>query len=245
MADEFTNKILLFSLIVNIVFPVFAYSFTDMTGELADLGELSISEAQLFNAGIVFTAAQSLNVTYEGGPATFNISDALRRINWFNDALKGDRFRFYRPSIIELGIGDLTGDYFSLGGESVYVNSGGNSYSGDFYNSTMVLNFDSAFNWTRVDLFSDGFTVLFTTIKADDNNITKAVYETGILTATIGELQEEGGGFNFAGYVSWYFSMIFTNTSFGLPSEVNWIMRIFTTITLFAAISVAREFLPF
>lgn len=242
--SELTTRILLFSMILNIVFPVFAYSFTTITGSQIEDYDISISQQDLINAGIVFSSAQSLNITYGAGPIEFNISARYLRVNWANRLFIGDDFRFYRPSLPEVYIGDQTGNYFTANGETLRVESQGISYVNDFYNSTMVLNFDPDYNWTQVYVPAEGVIILFKTLAADDNNITAGVYDTGTLTATAGIKFEETQDFNFGQYVSWYMGMLFTNKSYGLPSEVNWLMRIFTAITLFSAIAAARDFLP-
>lgn len=245
MADELTTRILLFSMIINIVFPVFAYSFTTIIGEQPGSSDISINEEDLINAGILFDRAESLNLTY-GSYVEFNITDRLLRISWTDRLLIGDSFRFYRPSLPEQYIGDQTGNYFSANGETLRIESEGLSYFNDFYNSTMVLNFNTTgANWTRVYLPQAGAICLFKTYPADLNNITKAVYESGNLTVTAGVKFTETDSFDFRAYVNWYMGMLFTNKNYGLPDGVNWIMRIFTAVTLFAAISIAREFLPF
>lgn len=246
-SSDLTLKIVLFSMIVNLVFPVFAYSFTTITGSDFESLDISISQESLINAGLQFSSAQSLNVTYEAAPelATFNISDRLLRVRWFHDALWGDRFRFTRPSLIEYTVGEITGDYFSLGGEALTAESNGFYYTHDFYNSTMVSNYDPDYNWTMVTITQAGLTILFSTIPGDAGNITQAVYETGTITATVGERVSQDQSFDFRAFVDWYFSMLFTNKNYGLPASVNWLMRIFVTITLFSAFLVARDILPF
>lgn len=247
-STDLTVKIVLFSMLVNILFPVFAYGFTTITGSDLEAYDIAISEETLINAGIQFQAADSLNITWKAADLdlqTFNISGQLLRIRWDSWPLYGDRFRFSIPKLIEIPIGDATGDYFSTGGQVVEVQSQGNEYINNFYNSTMVANYDPTYNWTQVYVPQKGLIILFTTLAADDNNITKAVYETGNLTATVGQRFNEGSEFDFRAFIDWYMGMMFTNKNYGLPASAAWIMRGFVVITLFAALLLARDLLPF
>lgn len=247
-STDLTVKIILYSMIVNILFPVFAYGMTTITGSALEDFDISISEETLINAGIQFTAAESANITFKGADLdsqTFNVSGNLLRIRWDTWPLIGDRFRFSMPKLYEIPIGDLTGDYFSTGGQVLEVQSEGQEYVNDFYNSTMVANFDPAYNWTRVNIPQKGIVVLFTTLSADDNNITKAVYETGNVTATVGQRFTDGSTFDFRAFIDWYMGMLFTNKNYGLPASAAWIMRVFVAITLFSALLLARDLLPF
>lgn len=245
MASEVMSKLTLISLVVNILFPVFAYAFTSFDNEIASY-DLSLDDQTLLSSGIQFKDADSLNLTY-GSYITYNVSNQLIRVKWYNKPLVGDIFRFSRPSIVERGIGALTGDYFTLGGEELLTSVEGVGMVNTIYNSTIVEYFDASYNWTHIKLTQTGHILLFTPVQEldDPNNITQAVYETGELTVTLGKRFTEASEFNAVEFLDWYFGFILNYSNWGFPPLFSWIMRLWAALTLLAAVIVTKDLIPF
>lgn len=244
MVSDATIKLATFSLLLNIIFPVFAYSFTTLEGEDIQNWDLSIDLDDLLNAGIQFDTASQQNITFNGDPVTFNTSDKLTRFTWQAWPLAGDQMRIRHPSFVEMAWGDLTGDYWLFGGvETAYSINGELVNTGVLYNSTIVTNWDTSNNWTRIDLKNMGLTCLITPRPNEIQNITQAVYVDGNLTLTMGQVRTQDGEFDAGEFVDFYWDMLIGSNDWGLPSSMAWIVRILTVITMFSAILLGRELL--
>jgi len=244
MVSDATVKLATFSILLNILFPVFAYSFTSLEGSDIEAWDLSISLDDLLNAGIQFDEVTQENITFGGDPITFNNSGDLQRFRWFNKPLVGDILRVTHPSPIEWAWGEITGDYFGLGGSQTPLVIDGEVYiDGQIFNSTLVTKFDTEYNWTRLDLQTQGVVALITPRPEHDFNISEAVYVDGNLTITIGHPRAQDGSFNPGEFVDFYWDMLIGAGDWGLPSVMNWITRILTVITMFSAVLLGRELL--
>lgn len=236
-------RIFVFSLIFNIVFPPLAYAFTGFQEDPPGALAIPLEYEDLLNAGIIFSEAENRTIVY-GTYTDFNTSslDHLRAV-WDKPLISPSSLRFYRPSFVERAIGDVTGNYFSLGGEVQTVSVNGEPYT-QVLNSTMVAAFDPAHNWTRIDITQAGLIALLTTLPADNNNMTQAVYVTGILMITVGKPMFTGETFDFIRYVEWYWGILTTGQNYGLPVAFQWLLRILAVLFLTSAIMFARELLP-
>lgn len=246
MVSDATIKLATFSILLNIIFPVFAYSFTTLEGSDFISWDLSIDQDDLINAGIQFERATQDNITFRDGPITFNISNDYVRFNWERHIFQGDRMTVKQPSFIEQAWGDITGDYFSLGGEEAVLGLEGSFiFTGEIFNSTIVTHWDPVYNWTRIDLKNQGVTALITPriTATDPNNITEAVYVDGTLTITLGSIRASDGSFDGGDFIDFYWDMLIGANEWGLPASMEWIIRILTAMTVFSAVLLGREIL--
>ena len=246
MVSDATVKLATFSILLNIIFPVFAYSFTILEGSEIIAWDLSIDQADLINAGIQFERATQDNITFRGGAVIFNISSDYIKFDWERNIIHGDRMTVKQPSFIEKAWGELTGNYFALGGENAVIGIEGTFYpSGVIYNSTIVISWDQAYNWTRLDLKQMGVSALITPRinSLDPNNITEAVYTDGELTITLGSIRAADGSFDGGDFIDFYWDMLIGANDWGLPASMEWIIRILTVMTVFSAVLLGREIL--
>lgn len=220
-----------------------AYAFTGFEAAPPESFKISLEYEDLLNAGIMFSSAESLNVTFNGGGVDFNTSSTIIRALWHKPIFSEAVLQFRTPSIIEKAWGDVTGDYFSLGGTVSPLSINEAPYMGAV-NSTIVAAFNPAYNWTRIDIGQAGLIALVTTLAADDNNMTQAVYVTGILTVTIGKPMSEGGIFDFIQFVEWYWGLLTASHNYGLPVAFAWFLKILAVLFLTSGIMFARELLP-
>jgi len=242
MASDLVTKIVLTSIIVNLVFPVFAYSFTTITGEDLEDYDISLDYDDLLRAGLLFQDAQSYNLTFHN-EVVFNVSDRLIRARWDTRLGAGDVLRFSVPTIAEKGIGAITGYYFSLGGKTVYLTlETTNEFLEYLYNSTIIVGLDPEYNWTRVNL-DTGQIALITPPPEANGNMTKAVYELGKITITLGDKAMDQNDVDVIGFVDWYFSFVLGSRNYGWPASLAWIMRIWAVITFFSGMYLAVSLL--
>lgn len=236
-------RLFIFSLLFNLTFPVMAYAFVGFAASPPGILDIALDYEDLLNAGIMLSSGESHNVTFGAGGVDFNTSSSVIRAEWHKPWFSEARLDFKVPSLIEETIGDLTGDYFSMGGiiQTVDISGGPQIH---IVNSSLVAAFNPEYNWTRIDIVQAGLIALVTTIPPDLNNMTRGVYETGILTFTIGKPLAEGGEFDWLQFVEWYWGLLTSSHNYGLPFGFDWFLRILAVLFLTSAIMFARELIP-
>lgn len=240
--DPATLRLVTFSFILSILFPTFAYTFTTF-GEEPEPFDSSLSVAQLINAGVMLSDFEVHNVTYGGAAQEFEIKNTTMRVQWKDRLLTGPYFANQQQTIIEKRLGTwvwpIEMDWRTIGGAGFLP-------SKQLTNSTVVSNFDPTFNYTRYECVQNGMSVFITTLAADTNNITKAIFETGTVTVTVGSPIFKGQDINFENFGKWYISVVTgQGDDWGLPPFMSWVVRIFSFLTFLAGILLAKEFVPF
>lgn len=240
--DSGTLKLVIFSFVISLLFPVFAYTFTSFGASPQDF-DISLSYDALTDAGIVLADGESHNITFKSAWTEYTVQNISMRIKWVDSASNGDYFGHY----IQNWIGALTGlwslprilnPYFGDVSSGVLSPYGVN-------NLTVVTNWNPQYNWTRYKIKENALEVFITPLASDNNNISKAIYETGTVTVTVGTQVFETGGMNFIKFTQWYIGVVTgQGQGWGLPSFMNWIVRIFSFLTLLSAYLLATELIP-
>lgn len=240
--DSATLKLVTFSFILSIIFPTFAYTFTTF-GEEPENFDISLTVDQLINSGVILSDAVSHNVTYLGGAQEYTVKNTTMRIAWKNNIITGSYFANQQQSLIELWLGTWI---YPIEMDWVHDQSVGFLPSQQLKNATVVNKFDPQYNWTKYELVQNGLTVFITTLASDDNNISKAIYETGTVTITVGTPVFAGQDINFENFGKWYMSVVTgQGDDWGLPAFMSWVVRIFSFMTFLAGILLLKEFVPF
>lgn len=231
------TSLFLFMLIFNILFGLFAHAFTVFPSFDQEIYryDISIDEVRLNSYGISFVNATSFNVTWKEAPQIFEQNDKKFRVKWDEIGILGlrDGWLFEKQSIIE----QWADTWYFPEKQMVGVGETGEPMI-EVWNSSIVSYFSTEFNWTKIDIAS-GVTAFITTINSDSNNITKAVYETGTLTLTVGEPREES--YTVGNFIDWYWGIVFGFNDYGLPSSMAWIMRIIFTLTVGSFVFMTRS----
>ncbi len=240
--DGATQRLVIFSFVLSILFPMFAYTFTTF-GENPQKFDLTLGPDQLQNAGIVLSEAVIHNVTFGGAAQEYTVKNSTMRVKWIDPLIGDPYFANQQQSYIEKVLGtwiwpiemDLTpeGAGFFIGGD-------------DLTNDSVVNFFDSEFNWTQYSPVQNSLQVFITTLDQDDNNMTKAIYETGTVTVTVASQVFGLADNNFLEFGNWYLKIVTGNGSdWGLPDFMVWIIQIFSFMTLLAGVLLVKEFIPF
>lgn len=242
MADSLTFRFFYAGIIFNILFSVFGFAFTAFPSTYQESLELPIDQDVLYSEGIVFVNATYYNLSYNANWTYFTQGGNNMRIS-FRD---GDFF--FDPDVkdgIIIQEQTLIGQYLDSWALPVTLQIEiGKNYEEftnpkNLSNSTIVTYFEPQFNWTRFRAPNaiNGFVI---TLPEDENNITKAVYETGILSVIVGELQINSD-LDVATFARWYWSSLFNFGYSGFPSMVQWILKLIVAINLVSAIFAIRE----
>jgi len=240
--DSGTLRLVTFAFIISIIFPTFAYTFTTF-GEAPESFDLSLTVDQLINSGVILSDAVSHNITYLDPAQEYTVKNTTMRIRWKDDLFTGAYFANQQQSLIEKWLGTWI---YPIEMDWIMDPASGFFPSDELTNATIVNNFDTQYNWTKYELVQNGLTVFVTTLIADDNNITKAIYETGTVTVTIGTPVFKGEDINFENFGRWYMSVVTGGgESWGLPSFMSWVVRIFSFMTFLAGVLLLKEFVPF
>lgn len=236
--EKATLKIIIMSLVISMLFPIFAYTFATFTGDYPSDYDITLTTEKLLNAGILLKDGEIHNITFANSTYTqFDYSNHSVRVRWYNDAIWGDRFWVVRQSVIE----KLAGTWFFPEGLN-YIINGVPYATTNLDNLTIINNWDSEYNWTKVEIPDEGSLMLFETLVSDDNNITKAIYETGTVTVTVGS--QAGTGFTFDSFIDWYWGVLVTGNDFGMPTFMSWLIKLLSAYMVLGALLLGRELLP-
>jgi len=224
---------------------MFAYTFTNF-GTDTESYDVSLNVDSLIKSGIVLTDGESLNISYGDNWINneFNVSNILMRVAWGYalDPNSNGTFVHYQQSWLDKIIGTWSYTYLTPYFEGL---GGGLLDTFGMTNITVIQNFDADYNWTHYRIKETGLHVFITTLPVDDNNMTKAIQETGNVTITVGSGVSESEDINFWNFATWYFGVVTGQSgNWGLPSFMSWIVRILAFIQLLSAFLLARELIP-
>jgi hypothetical protein len=228
----------LFVIVMNLVFPVFAYTFTTY-GDEPENFEIPLDVDTLNMAGITLIDAESHNLTFTGPWVYYvdiNISMRARFMNdiYFGTVRLGDGIQIQRQSGIGKAFNSWAFPY------AVNIKSWGtNQWFTMVSNASIVSEWDTTYNWSRFVL-SDGHQV-FITPEDTHNNITRGVFQDGHLNMTIAKTFEEETHFNFWRFLGWYTSLMIGDRSWGLPQVFSWVIRILGAVSILSVIMLTKE----
>lgn len=234
--SEMVYKYFYAGIIFNVLFSVFGFAFTVFPDTASTSFDIPIDQEILYQEGITFLNATAFNLTYNGGWHYFTASDRNMRIAFKEGTLYTDGIEIQQQGLVQ--------SYFDswLLPTSLPI-SVGEEYETlplpILSNSTILLYWENDHNWTRFRTLNavNGF---ITTIPSDENNISKAVYETGILTITLGELQMSTD-FDITTFAQWYWNSLFSFGYSGFPDVLSWVLRLIVIINLVSGIIVIRD----
>ncbi len=231
------TKLYLFVLILNLIFPVLAYTFTAF-GETEERYETELDPDSLMTIGINLIDGETHNLTWKGEYIYYQLINVSIRAQWDTHRLTGliyqDGIRFQKQSAVSLSLENWWYPY------TVEVKSIlSNEWFFELRNETILRDFDTNYNWSRFVL-KDGHHVFITPF-ADDGNMSKAIYVDGALNVTLAKSFDTETNFNFWRFLGWYSSMLIGDTSWGLPSMFAWVIRILVALSIFAVIMLTKE----
>jgi hypothetical protein len=200
----------------------------------------TLDQDSLANAGITLKEGISQNVTYQGSFQQYDLQNLSVRISWVNDPIFGDYFLHQRRSFI----GEVLNNWLLRRPLRIRVGTDDLDYMG-LKNLTVINNFDTTYNWTKYKIEETGLLAFITTIPSDDNNITKAIQETGNVTITLGKQVSSSETFTFTSFVDWYWSIILGGNDWGLPPFMNFLIRLISALTFLSAILLVKALIPF
>lgn len=240
MSNSLTYRYFYAGIIFNILFSVFGFAFTAFPSTGTTTFNLPIDEDSLYKEGIVFVNATFFNLTYNGNWTYFESADRNMRIAFkestlFSDPLVDDGIIIQQQGLVQ----QYLDSWLFPTTLSMDVGKSYDPLIKNLPNGTIVNYFESEFNWTRFRTLNS-VTGFVTTIESDDNNITKAVYETGILTITLGEV-EVTIDTDITTFLRWYWNTLFSFGYDGFPSYLGWILKLIVIVNFVSGILVARE----
>jgi len=217
-----------------LIFPVLGYTFTNVPGTIGSF-DISIDDETLMLAGITLEDAQTYDLTWQGGYKYYDVGNKTYRAAWAAD--------WRDPWITPIGDGvavERHGIFQWWDANKIRLKSYkvGNNFK-VITNASIVAEYDTDFNWTRY-VTDSGLQVLVTPYTRGIS-INTAVYTEAHLNVTLGAAIDEWSNFNFGKFLSWYFSMLLGETSFGLPGVFSWVIRIISAISVLSAILLAKE----
>lgn len=238
MADELTTKFFYGGIIFNLLFSVFGFAFTAFPATQSTALDIPINQELLYQEGLVFNNATYFNLTYNDDWSYFEQSGRNMRIGFREGSL--DPNNVDGVTVQQQGLVQQQFDSWLLPTNlPMYVGPDYKVLTGNLDNASIVLYFETDYNWTRFRTHN-GVNGFLTTQAADNNNITKAVYETGILVVTLGELAVEVET-DIATFARWYWNTLFQFGYTGFPSVMGWMLKLIVLLNFISGVIVLRE----
>lgn len=241
--NDSTLRLVIFSFVLSILFPIFGYTFTTFGSNTGGY-DATLSVAQLQNAGVLLSDYEPHNVTFGGAAQEYTVKNSTMRVKWIDSTNPNvdDYFANQQQSAIELLLGTWI---WTVEMDIKFEDEGGFFGGLDATNDTIVNKFNSEFNWTKYSIQENSLEVFITTLQSDNNNMSKAIYETGTVTVTVASQVMQLNNNNFLNFGNWYFEIVTGSSDWGLPAFMVWIVRIFSFMTLLAGTLLVKEFIPF
>ena len=240
--NDSTLRLVIFSFVISMLFPIFAYTFTTFGNDPTQF-DITLDVTQLENSGIKLSDAVTHEVTFGGSAQEYTVKNQTMRVQWKDRLFLPDYWSFQQQSYIE----KVLGTWLYPEEMRIMFNPAlGWLLPDNCENQTIVINFDTEYNWTTGQMVENGLSLFWTTSVSDANNISKAIYETGVLNVTVASeaIKLEDG--NFENFGNWYIQVVTGQDSdWGMPPFMSWIVQIFGFLTLLSAMLLAKEFIPF
>ena len=222
---EGSTKYATFFLIFSIVFTYYSYALAFSTVP-ESRWDLTLDYDQVFAAGIMLGEADELNLTYGSGWQYFDHNNTEIRVKWDYNVILGYHIRFdSHVKIFNIAI--------------TWVSMEIRDYGEYLYNSSLVIEYDNVTEWSQFK-FKNGYELFFVDPELE-NNMTRAVYEDGIVLVTVAESISFKDDVNLMTFVSWYTGTITGTNSYGLPSVFNVILQVISVLSLLSVIILAKE----
>lgn len=236
--EDGTLRLVIFSFVLSLIFPMMAYTFTTF-GTVPENFDSSLSIAQLENAGIKLSDAESYNVTFGGVAQEYTVGNQTMRVQWVSRVAPfTDYFSSQQQSYIERVLGTWL---FPIKMDVSYDGSVGFIGSTDNTNATVISHWDNEYNWTKWSCVQNGLSVFITCLPNDNNNITFSILN-GTVTATVGSELIQAGEVSMLNFVNWYISIVTGQAGdWGFPSFLIWIVRVFSFLMLLSGYLLTTE----
>ena len=214
-----------FFLIFSIVFTYFSYALT-FSATPQNRWDITISIEEIMSTGILLGEADDLNLTFGSGYQYFNVNNTDMRVKWGWLVGVGDTIWF-----------ETHVKFFGLG--LAWTPMGIRDYGNYLYNSSIIVEWDNQKNWSRFKA-KNGYEPFFTDPE-QEHNISRAIYDDGIITVTVAESITFGDKVHLMAFVSWYAGMVTGTNSYGLPSVFNIVLQVINMLSLLSVVILVKE----
>lgn len=244
--DSSTLRLVIFSFVLSILFPVMAYTFTSFGVATPTQFDITLNTTQLEANGIVLIDGLSQNVTFGGAAVEYVVNEKTIRIQWYDSLLTSDFFYHYRQN----WLGQILNSWLSPDALGVTVSRSVGILNGfgGLTNGTVLVNYKPTLGWMNYELHEVGLMCFISpaTPYGDQLNSSMAA---GLVTITVGARgvnATEVLNPQFTDFVNDYMRVVTgQDSTWGMPAFMSWIIRVFAFLTLLAALLLAKEFIPF
>ncbi|MBA7491309.1 hypothetical protein ES702_01854 [subsurface metagenome] len=214
-----------FFLIFSIVFTYFSYALT-FSATPQDRWDITISVEEIMGTGILLGEADDLNLTWGSGYQYFTVNNTEMRVKWGWLAGIGDSI-WLETHVTFFGIG------------LAWTPMGIRDYGNYLHNSSIIIEWNDQIKWSRFHP-KNGYELFFTDPE-QEHNISRAVYEDGIITVTVAESVDFGDKVHLMTFVSWYAGMVMGTSNYGLPSVFNIVLQLINVLSLLSVVILVKE----
>ena len=230
MADGLDPKAIAVTLLlVSILFHYFSYSFTIVAYDYSEY-DISLKLIDLYTSGILIGDWDEKNVTFENATwTTFEVGNATIRVKWAQWPFTGKTGFLYQQHT----------PFFTL---QPWIDFRWSNIQGGLIiqNSTIIEFYGMETPNITINRGITGFVAVFQD-SSGENNITKAVMETGLLTVVIAEDVAWSSEPDLGSFMSWYLGLVTGSETWGLPDSFSILVRIMTMLGIFSGIFLMSE----
>ena len=226
-------------MVLSILFPVFSYAFTSIGSTDFEEYDISLNPDSLIEVGLVLVDGVSETILWDEGFVYFELLNKTIRAQWGADL----RFPDTSDGVViqkRSFISEITNSWIAP--YTYTLRASQLNYQTQIAdNISIVNNYQAAYNWSRW-ICEDGYQVFFTPFNMS-RSFTDEVMTYGEMNMTIGRAfnENQGGGFSFGEFITFYLGLISGGDTFGLPWYFSWLMRLISAISVLTAIMLIKD----
>lgn len=236
-------KLIIFVLLFSLALPIFGYAFTQLS-VAAEIPNIALDREALIKAGITINQGQSETIVFSEAASWtyFDVGNNSYRLAWYNPALQFGVFHLQAQS----NWADRIFDTWFFPDTQMWIDPDNNEQLSSFLsgidNATVIAYWDTEADWAWF-INGRGLNMFFSYNATDSSSINEAVYTDGSVIVTLATGTVWSKEMDFSGVIDWYFRLLVGDTSFGMPPELSWLIRIITAVMTIAAIWLAKDLL--
>lgn len=236
-------KLIIFVLLFSLLLPVFGYAFTQLS-VAAEVPDIALDREALIRAGITINQGQSeiINFTEAATWTYYDIGNFSYRLAWYNPPAQAGIFHLQAQSN---WVDRILGTWF-FPETQLWVDPDTNAhltlFASGIDNDTVIAYWDTEAEWSWF-MNLDRLHIFFNYNSTSQTSINDAIYTDGSVIVTLATGSVWSREMDFTGVIDWYFRLLIGDSSFGMPTELSWLIRIITAVMSIAAIWLAKDLL--
>lgn len=236
-------RLIIFVLLFSLSLPIFGYAFTQLS-LTSVIPELALDREALISSGITISEGQSEVIEFNEAAVWtyYTIGNVTYRLAWYNPVLQFGIFHLqaqthWADRILNTWFFPETQRWLDPSNNEQLA-----AFASGIDNNTVLTYFDEDKGWAWF-INGRGLNVFFSYNATEATGIFDSIENNGNVTVTLATGSVWSKEMDFSGVIDWYFRLLIGDQSYGMPSELSWLIRIITAVMAVAAIWLAKDLL--